>query len=248
MWSPQQYERFEAERAQPFHDLLALIEPRPGMRVADLGCGTGALTRQLHEGLQAVETTGIDRSAEMLAKAEALASDSLRFKLGDIAAFQSTGLDLVFSNAALHWIPDHETLFPHLLAALAPQGQLAVQMPCNDDHPSHRVARETAASFGLTPQRAELLPPERYASILHTGGLLRQHLRVQVYGHLLPSPADVVEWVKGSTLTEYRAPLGPQRYDEFVTEYARRLLDELAAPASEPYFYTFKRMLMWGTR
>jgi len=227
MWSPEQYQRFEKERAQPFHDLAALIESRPDMRVVDLGCGTGSLTRVLHETLQAAETIGIDSSTEMLAKADAQTSPSLHFQQGDIASFTASGLDLLFSNAALHWIPDHERLFPRLISYLGSRGQLAVQMPCNDDHPSHRVAREVAAAFGLKPQRAGLLPIERYAHILHSAGMTRQNVRVQVYAHLLPSARDVVEWVKGSTLTEYREPLGPDRFAEFVDEYSRRLLAEI---------------------
>ena len=246
MWNPEQYARFEKERALPFHDLVALVERRTRMRVVDLGCGTGALTRQLHDDLGAAETLGIDSSAEMLEKAAGHASSSLHFEQGDIAAFAATDLDLLFSNAALHWIPDHERLFPKLISWLGGRGQLAVQMPWNDDHPSHRVAREVAAAFGLAPQRAVLLPPERYVSILHSAGMVRQHVRMQVYGHLLPSAADVVEWVKGSTLTEYRNALGPGRYEEFVEEYSRRLRSEIGE--GENYFYTFKRVLIWGSR
>jgi trans-aconitate 2-methyltransferase len=246
MWNPEQYARFEKERALPFHDLVALVERRTQMRVVDLGCGTGALTRQLHDALDASETLGIDSSAEMLAKANVHASHSLRFERCDIEGFAATDLDLLFSNAALHWIPDHERLFPKLISCLGSRGQLAVQIPWNDDHPSHRIAREVAAAFGLAPQRAVILPPERYSSILHSAGMTRQHVRMQVYGHLLPSAADVVEWVKGSTLTEYRNPLEPDRYEEFVDEYSRRLMAEIGE--GENYFYTFKRVLIWGTR
>ena len=58
MWTPEQYERFKDERAQPFWDLVALVEDRPRMRVVDLGCGTGELTRKLHEHLSATDTRG----------------------------------------------------------------------------------------------------------------------------------------------------------------------------------------------
>ena len=246
MWNPEQYARFEKERALPFHDLVALVERRARMRVVDLGCGTGALTRQLHDALDAAETLGIDSSAEMLEKAAPHASGSLHFEQADIAAFAATDLQLLFSNAALHWIPDHERLFPKLISCLGSHGQLAVQMPWNDEHPSHRIAREVAAAFGLAPRRAVILPPEQYSSILQSAGMVRQQVRVQVYGHLLPCAADVVEWVKGSTLTEYRNPLGPERYEEFVEEYSRRLMVEIGE--GESYFYTFKRVLIWGSR
>src|SRR5262249_57814005 len=86
-WNPAQYERFAAERRRPFDDLLALVRPRPGMRVVDLGCGTGELTRALHDHLGARDTLGVDRSPAMLAKSAAFVVPGLRFEQGDIADF-----------------------------------------------------------------------------------------------------------------------------------------------------------------
>jgi len=244
-WDVDQYERFKNERAQPFRDLAALIEPRPNMRIVDLGCGTGELTRELHEQLAASETLGIDSSESMLQKASP--SGTLHFQLGDIASFTADRpFDLVFSNAALHWIPNHEWLFTHFMLLLAPKGQLAVQMPANHDHPSHRIAAEVAASFGIEPRTVNVLAPESYAALLHRLGFARQHVRLQVYGHLLPSTADVVEWTKGTTLTPYREGLSPDRYEEFLAEYADRLVATLGD--SRPYFYAFKRVLIWAAK
>jgi trans-aconitate 2-methyltransferase len=244
-WDVDQYERFKNERAQPFRDLAALIEPRPNMRIIDLGCGTGELTRELHEQLSASETLGIDSSESMLQKAAP--SSTLHFQLGDIASFTTDHpFDVVFSNAALHWIPDHEQLFTRLMSLLAPNGQLAIQMPANHDHPSHRIAAEVATSFGVEPRTVNILTPESYATLLHRLGFVRQHVRLQVYGHVLPSTADVVEWTKGSTLTPYREALSTDRYAEFLIEYADRLV--VALGNSSPYFYTFKRMLLWAQK
>jgi trans-aconitate 2-methyltransferase len=244
-WDVDQYERFKSERAQPFRDLAALIEPRPNMRILDLGCGTGELTRELHEQLSASETLGIDSSESMLAKASP--SSTVHFQLGDIESFTTDHpFDLVFSNAALHWIRNHERLFTRLVSLLAPDGQLAIQMPANHDHPSHRIAAEVASSFGIEPRAVNILAPESYAALLHRLGFTSQHVRLQVYGHVLPSTADVVEWTKGSTLTPYRERLSPDRYDEFLNEYTRRLLNSLGD--QRPYFYTFKRVLLWACR
>lgn len=243
-WNPDQYERFKNERKQPFRDLLALVEPKPRMRVVDLGCGTGELTRELHQHLSAHETIGIDNSETMLLRANAFGGDMLRFEKGDIEAFVTDRpYDLIFSNAALHWVPDHETLFKRLAGFLTSDGQLAVQMPANDDHLSHTIAAETAGSFGVEPRRDFLLPPQRYSELLYERGFRRQHVRLQVYGHVLDSSRGVVEWVRGSLLTDYERRLGGS-FPQFLEEYTRRLMARLGD--RRPYLYTYKRILMWG--
>lgn len=246
-WNPDQYLRFAAERKQPFLDLMALVERRDAMRVVDLGCGTGEWTRELHDHLGANETLGVDSSAAMLAKAQAYASERVRFERAEVESFApGRTFDLVFSNAALHWVEDHEGLFPRLAELVAEGGQLAVQMPANEEHASHVVAGEVAREFGGSMRDSEVLPPERYAEILHRAGFARQHVRVQIYGHLLPSTADVVEWVKGSLLTDYERRLGADRFPPFLTRYTERLLEILGDV--RPFFYTYKRVLLWGSR
>ena len=238
MWSPAQYEKFKSERSQPFWDLVALIEPRSHMRIADLGCGTGELTRALHERLQAAETVGIDNSEAMLAKAPS--APGLRFEKAAIESFDQKGFDLMFSNAALHWVADHETLFGRLTKGLAPEGQVAVQMPANDDHPSHVTAAEVARELGMEPKPVPMLSPEHYARLLFDLGYRRQHVRLQIYGHVLPSSEEVVEWVKGTLLTYYERGDG-----RFIDRYRSRLLERIGE--HRPYFYTYKRLLIWAS-
>ena len=244
-WDPAQYEKFRIERRQPFLDLLALVERRPGLRVLDLGCGTGELTRTLHDELGAATTLGLDSSEEMLRKSERYRSDSLRFERGEIETFQTNEQwDLIFSNAALHWVADHDKVLERLTGFLAPNGQLAIQMPANDEHASHRTAAAVASRFGIEPRHDPLLTPERYATLLHRLGYRRQIVRVQIYGHELPRSRDVVEWVKGALLTDYERQLTPADYQRFLEEYERDLIAEIWDTA--PYFYTYKRILMWA--
>lgn len=244
-WNPEQYDRFKAERAQPFHDLLALIERRPRMQIVDFGCGTGELTRELHEQLGAKETIGIDNSETMLLRSGGLHSEVLRFEKGDIEAYVTDRpYDLVFSNAALHWIPDHEKLFTRLASFLGPRGQIAIQMPFNDDHPSHAIAADVAREMRAEPRRAHVLSPERYAALLHKLGFKHQHVRLQVYGHELPSAREVVNWNRGALLTDYETKLG-ERFPKFLETYTERLLRALD-PAT-PFFYSYKRILMWAS-
>ena len=246
MWSPEQYERFAAERRQPFVDLVSLVERRPQMRVVDLGCGTGELTRELHESLSAEETVGVDSSETMLLKAGHFQGEMLRFEKGNIEAFVTERpYDLIFSNAALPWVPDHQTLFVRLTNFLAMNGQIAIQMPANDSHLSHSVAAEVAREFDVAPRADFVLPVEKYAELLNHLGYKRQHVRMQVYGHVLPSSDDVVEWVRGALLTHYQSLLSPERFEEFLAEYRKRM--RAALGDVRPFFYPYKRVLLWGT-
>jgi trans-aconitate 2-methyltransferase len=247
-WDPEQYGRFAAERRQPFLDLLALVHPIPGGRAVDLGCGAGELTRALHERLGASETLGIDSSPAMLAKAKALAGHGVRFEEGDIGAFApARPFDLVFSNAALHWMPDHPRLLERLARAVAPGGQLAFQVPANFDHPSHVAAQETAGeepfhgALGGVAHPRNVLSPESYAALLDRLGFAEQSVRVQVYGHRLASREEVVEWVKGSLLTDYEKRLPSELFVRFLERYRERLFALL--PDERPFFFPFKRIL-----
>jgi trans-aconitate 2-methyltransferase len=251
-WKPEQYARFAAERRLPFDDLLALVEPQESPRVVDLGCGPGELTRELHRKLGARQTVGVDSSPAMLEKARPLAGQGLDFRAADMATFSDGPWDLVFSNAALHWVTDHEAFWPRLSALVAPGGQLAVQMPHNDHHPSHTVARRVA---GEAPFRQALsgferespvLPPERYAELLHRLGFVRQRVRLEVYCHRLASRDEVVEWVRGTTLTDYQRRLPAELWPAFLDRYRAELA--AALPDDRPFLYTYRRLLLWGRK
>jgi trans-aconitate 2-methyltransferase len=253
-WDPEAYQRFRSERDRPFFDLLALVQSRPGMRVVDLGCGTGALTLRLHQHLGAIESLGIDDSTAMLRESHAHASDSLRFQQLDIQDFAPAprSYDLVFSNAALQWVQGHEALFERVTEGLRSGGQLAVQFPANGDHPVHvvaaRLAKETPfreALAGRAPRRA-VLPPEAYAILLERLGYQEQHVRLQVYCHRMPAREAVVAWVQGSLLRPYTRLLSRDLYARFLVAYRQELLARL--PDVRPFLFTVKRLLIWGMR
>jgi trans-aconitate 2-methyltransferase len=252
-WDPTRYEQFRSERLAPGLDLLSLIAPAPGARIVDLGCGTGELTRLVHERVQARETLGIDSSANMLAKAATHAGGGLRFEERDAAAFADRDAwDVVFSNALIQWLPDHPNLLARLIAALVPGGQLALQFPANFTHPSHLVAVEVAAespfreALGGWSRDVPVLQPEAYAELLHRNGCQPQHVRLQVYGHLLPNRDAVIDWVRGTLLTDYERRMESAMYKRFLARYRERLLPRLAA--DEPHFFPFKRILLWARR
>lgn len=254
-WDPQQYERFRAERQQPFFDLLGLVEPRPDMSVVDLGCGTGETTQHLHRALSARSTLGIDTSPAMLAASRQYAAPGLRFALARVEddAGWSAGsrFDLLFSNACLHWVPDHVPVFAQLCARLTDDGQLAIQVPINDDHPSTAVcvalAREGPWASALRGAfDRPVLPAPQYAQLLHRLGFRKQTVQVRVYPHVLPTRDDVFQWVKGALLTPVRERLTEAMAAEFEAAYLARLQARLVD--DRPFFFPFQRLLLWARR
>jgi trans-aconitate 2-methyltransferase len=257
-WHPDQYARFAEERAQPFHDLCDLIEPGPSgsiRRAVDLGCGSGELTVHAAERFGVGRMVGLDSSREMLAEAEAIEQDRVRFAHGDLSTWTSgADHDLVLANASLQWVPDHAAVLARWVAALRPGGQLAVQVPSNADHPSHLAAVAVAHTEPFRsafdgepppdPVAANVLAPERYATILHDLGMETPHVRLQVYGHVLDSSAAVVEWTRGTSLTRFWSRLPRELHEPFVVAYRDELLGRIGDVS--PYFFAFKRILMWA--
>ncbi|MCI0550410.1 MAG: methyltransferase domain-containing protein [Anaerolineae bacterium] len=254
-WDPTQYHKFQAERSAPFFDLLALIEVRTNLKVVDLGCGTGELTRHLADALPNSNVTGIDNSPQMLdaARAASLSSPgpstlpsvvrtSLRFEQGDQS--QLTGeWDLIFSNAALQWSENHSELIPYLYQRLTPGGQIAVQVPSNHNHISHQIYRETASEemfkFILNgfQRYAPVLSIDDYARILFKSGAENIVVFEKVYAHILEDSNAVVEWISGTALVPYFERLGEYK-DEFVRVIREKMR---AAMPDSPVFYPFRR-------
>ena len=256
-WNPQQYAKFADERAQPFHDLLALVTPRVFERAVDLGCGTGELTALATDQLEVREMVGIDNSPAMLGIADQYMSSALHFVRGDIGQWTGSGapVDLVLANASLQWVPDHAAVLARWVGGMRDGGQIAVQVPANAAMPSHTVISEVAhldqfaEAFGKAgppedPVADNVLAPEEYATLLHDLGCTRQHVRLQVYPHVLTNSRSVVDWVRGTTLTRFQKVLDEATFAAFVDEYQRRLLATIGD--HEPYFFPFRRILMWG--
>lgn len=265
-WNPDQYEKFKAQRAKPFLDLLGLVERGPFTNAIDLGCGTGELTRTLFDTLKPVSLVGVDSSPEMLARADKFKTEGLDFLHADIGDFAngmgltaagpngfapeaSREYDLIFSNAALQWVPDHETLFPKILKRVSANGQIAIQMPFNFEHPSHVLADVVAkrlfpSVFGFEEPRSTL-SVGRYAEILYKEGFKKQVARTEVYGHPMASGKEVLEWTKGTLLTAYQSRLSEEDFGRFFERYKEELL---SAIGEGPYFYAFKRTFLWGRK
>lgn len=246
-WVPNQYEKFKNQRSEPFFDLLSLLQKVDSPRVVDLGCGTGELTAELHKTMNAKQTFGIDSSDKMLEKARTFQTDYLKFEPGRIDAWTpNKQFDIVFSNAAIQWCGNHPALFENIAKNIAPGGQLAVQMPMNHDYPTHTIADELSRELGYESREHPLLSAEEYATLLFKLGFKEQKVLLRVYGHVMNSRDEVIEWVKGTMLTFYQSRMTEDQFDKFLTEYKKRLFKVL--PDDKPFFFPFKRILIWGRR
>jgi len=249
-WDPAQYEKFKREREAPFADALGLVARREGLRVIDLGCGTGELTRRLADALPSSEVVGLDSSAEMLARAQAHARPGLRFVERAIEQLDGEW-DLIFSHAALHWVEDHARLIPRLMAHLRPGGQLVVQMPSNHHHPSHGEIRAAAseprfrAALAEWKRQAPVQAIDFYAEALHAAGGRDLTVFEKVYPHVLPDSDAIVEWQRGTALLPYLERLPAELHEDFLAAVRERL--RLRFP-SKPVFFGFRRILFAAFR
>jgi trans-aconitate 2-methyltransferase len=243
-WNPKQYEKFTAAREAPFFDLIALIHRRPRMRVVDLGCGPGNISEKLANALPEADVLGLDSSTAMLEAAAARARPGLRFADGRIEDFAAAGgadYDLVFSNSALHWANDHARLIPRLLARLKPGGQLAVQLPADDQSPA-RLAFADAAGWRYEPGTLDIAA---YAEILYAQDVADMTVYEKVYPHVLRNADAVLEWARGTALLPYLQRLPPAQHAPYLDEVRRRLL--VCYPGS-PVFFPFRRIIFWARR
>ena len=247
-WNPQQYLRFEADRTRPCRDLVAAIELDSPSRIADLGCGPGNSTEVLAQRYPGASILAVDRSEAMLEAARQRIT-SLQAEQGDLSSWVPTApMDLLFSNAALHWVPELERVLPRLFASVRPHGALALQVPHNLDAPGQLAMREvaeTAAFRGALHGFTEtwyMRAPSIYYELLAPHAQ-RIDLWVTEYQHVLPNADAIVEWYKGSSLPALleRLPEISMR-EAFVEAYAERVRASYRPQSDGCVLFPFKRL------
>jgi trans-aconitate 2-methyltransferase len=254
-WNPALYARYEDERTRPARELLARVPLQSARLVYDLGCGPGNSTELLAARFPAAQIIGIDNSAPML-EAARQRLPGLRFEQADIADWQPGGdaPDLIYANAALQWVPGHETLLPRLLDMLAPGGALAIQMPDNRDEPTHRLMRELAAeppyaqAIGEAAKtRVGLLPLAAYYDLL-TPLAAQVDAWHTIYQHPMESARAMVDWVRGTGLRPFVDALAPDLQASYLAEYERRVAQAYPARADGQLLLAFPRLFLVARR
>lgn len=255
-WNPADYLRFAGERGRPFADLLARVSSREPRLVVDLGCGTGSLTATLARRWPHARVVGVDSSADMLA--DAAGSDEpgrVEFVQADVRAWEPAGpVDVLVSNAVLHWIPEHEGWLTRWASALAPGGQLAVQVPGNFRSPTHTLLGELCRAPRWADRLAEVAPrpdavlsPATYFDVLSAAGLAPDVWET-TYLHVLSGPDPVLEWVRSTVLRPVVARLGDDDAAEFTALYASTLREAYPPRPDGTTLLPFRRIFAVGTR
>ncbi|MBO8188481.1 trans-aconitate 2-methyltransferase [Streptomyces spirodelae] len=262
MWDPQQYLRNAGPRLRPVLDLLAHVPDHlpghPQVRIADLGCGPGGPSEPLARRWPRAHITGYDNSPEMLAEAAAhTRTGRLDFAHADLAHWRpdpAENFGLLFSNAALQWVPGHQHAFPDWLAALPSGGVLAFQVPGNFHAPSHTLLAELRDSprwrgrVGAASRTDAVLTPAAYAELLAPLGPDGCDVDVweTTYLHRLTGPDPVLEWTKGTALRPVLERLAddPDARDRFLAEYAEALREAYPADADGTTAFPFRRVFV----
>lgn len=250
-WDPGQYLQFEQARRRPALDLLARVpdDLDPDL-VVDLGCGPGNLAADLARRWPRAEIVGVDSSPAMLERAREAHPDR-RWVEADLAAYEPPEpAGLVFSNAALHWLPDHASLLPRLLGRVAPGGVLAVQVPDGWNDPSHTEGFALAASprwrdrlGDVTLPEHPLLSPAEYLDVL-LPLTAEVDCWTTTYLHVLEGPDPVVEWFTGSFLREFLSRLDPDEGAAFTADYTEAMRAAYPPRADGRTVLPFRRLFL----
>lgn len=261
-WNPAQYLKFADDRRRPAIDLLARIALAAPRTIVDLGCGAGNVTRLLAERWPDARITGVDNSATMLASARNAAAGDPRFQwieadVGSWAPRAGKLPDLVFSNAALHWLDDHATLLPKLLDSVADAGALAVQMPDNFGSPAHVTLFDVARSprfrdrLANRVRAAPVAPADVYYAWLAPHAS-RLDVWTTEYLHVLASSNDgdhpVVAWMSSTALTPFTSVLAADERRAFVDEFRARVAPLYPIGAGGNVLFPFRRRFIVAER
>jgi trans-aconitate 2-methyltransferase len=253
-WNPILYAKFESERMRAARDLLAAVPLASADIVYDLGSGPGNSAELLLRRFPDARTIGLDTSDAMLARARMRARQA-HFVKQNIARWAPDDRpDLIFANAALQFLPDHDKLFPRLMSYLAPGGVLAVQMPNAARETSHALMRMVAAEG---PWSSRLVPIAKTQPLIagyedYYDWLKPVASRVDVwmttYVHPLDGPQEIADWFAGSTLQPFLERLNDDERCEFLARYRSGLKQAYPRQSDGKTLFAYPRLFIVAVR
>ena len=258
-WDPQLYRKFQSERLRAAKDLLSRVELEKPSLIADLGCGDGAFTRVIAGRWPDASVVGLDNSKAMLEMANSFKSH-IEWNHEDIESWNpSAPFDLIFCNASLHWLRDHNRLFTGLARKLNKPGCLAIQMPLSHQQRSHELIAESLLSLSLTPtdgtldalleevRRPWMLEPLEYRTVL--GNEVDQvQSWITEYFHVLSGENAVVNWVLGTALRPMIKRLSKQDCNRFIEHYSRSIKKEYPLRSDATVWFPYRRLFIVASK
>lgn len=246
-WNPIQYEKFLKDRTQPAIDLANRLEDFAPNSILDLGCGPGNSTKVLKDKFPTAKIIGADNSDEMLKKARELYPDIEFIYLdanGDLNEVNEK-FDIVFSNACIQWLPNHNELLPKLMTLLKPNGILAIQIPMQREHPVHIIINElvntTKWNDKITPRQYNNLTTEECFDVLsHISNDFE--IWETTYCHRMPSYESIIEWYKGTGLRPYLEQLTENDSKEFINDVYSKLKHQYKVQNNGEILFRFPRL------
>ncbi|NCI50825.1 methyltransferase domain-containing protein [Sediminibacterium roseum] len=248
-WNPDVYNQFKEKRYEPFYDLLGHIHAKPAMRILDLGCGTGELTKVLSDKFEGSTVLGVDDSAEMLSKAPTQPNLSFALRSVEAQLRRAEKWDAIVANASLQWVGDHKALFPELIAHLAPGGQLAVQMPSQKENALnqllHKLVHEEPYYEVLKNNihYSPVLSLDEYTQLLYAHAAKDVLIYQKVYPIIARSVDTLYDFISGSALVPYMERLDEEMKPGFTKQFKERIAEHFSAA---PMVYAFKRVMIVG--
>lgn len=218
-WDSSLYLRFGEERTRPSVDLVARIAVPGPASIVDLGCGPGNSTQVLRSRWPQASVIGLDSSPDMIAAARRDHPDQEWILASAELWVAEKPVDIIFSNAAIQWMRDHEALVQHWFDQLAPGGALAFQLPSNEYSPVRRLIDEIAedpawrARMGAAKSALTMEAPPLYYDALATRARSLDIWETE-YDHVMDHPQAIVEWISSTGLRPFLAALDTEREQE----------------------------------
>lgn len=246
-WNPEHYLRFGGERTRPAVDLVSRIQVECPKTVVDLGCGPGNSTAVLRSRWPAARVVGVDDSHEMIAaaRAEYPAEEWVLSSIEEWAPEHP--FDVVYSNAAFQWVPDHGPLVERLFATVSNRGALAFQIPSVTYSRVQTLIREIARDGEWAARMAGPLAeltmesPAFYYDRLASSARSIDAWETE-YLHVMESPAAIVEWISSTGLRPFLDALdGDRERQEFVGRLLARVRESYEVRSDGRVLFPFRR-------
>jgi trans-aconitate 2-methyltransferase len=246
-WNPNLYLKFDKERTQPSIDLVSRINFEAPRKIIDIGCGPGNSTQILVQRWPAASVTGVDNSPAMIEKAKRDFPNQ-NWKLLDAGKDEiNEKYDIVFSNAAIQWIPDHAELLKRFFNALNDDGLLAIQLPLFWDMPLGKAIKNIAKDHRWETQvkgAAELFTIHNYSYYYDKLSQLFNSIEMWEthYIHIMDSHFSILEMIRSTGLKPYLDGLEDEHDKrEFEGLVLKEIAKDYPQQKNEKVLFPFKR-------